>query len=67
MKYMRAVDAVHDNSLNVARLVFDSDIKTYGDTLDAVVYKQAPAASRNPIVMGSDVTLYFSKDPGKSE
>ena len=67
MKYMRAVDAVHDNSLNVARLVFDSDIKTYGDTLDAVVYKQAPTASRNPIVMGSDVTLYFSKDPGKSE
>ena len=66
MKYMRAVDAVHDNSLNVARLIFDSEIKTYGDSLDAVVYKQAPTASRNPIVMGSEVTLYFSKDP-KSE
>ncbi|MBQ8070087.1 MAG: PASTA domain-containing protein [Bacteroidales bacterium] len=67
MKYMRAVDAVHDNSLNVAKLIFDSDIKTYGDTLDAVVYKQAPSASRAPIVMGSDVTLYLSKDPKTKE
>ena len=67
MKYLRAVDAAHDNSLNVARVIFDSDIKSYGDSLDAVVYKQAPDASRNPILMGSEVTLYFSRDPKASE
>ena len=65
MKYLRAVDAVHDNSLNVAKLVFDSDVRNYGDSLDAVVYKQSPGASKAPILMGSDVTLYLSKDPLK--
>ena len=63
MKYLRAVDAVHDNSLNVNRLIFDANVKTYGDSLDAVVYKQVPAPSSAPTVMGSEVTLYLSKDP----
>lgn len=63
MKYLRAVDAVHDNSLNVNKLVFDANVKTYGDSLDAVVYKQVPERSSAPTVMGSEVTLYLSKDP----
>ena len=63
MKLLRARDAVHDNSLNIKRLIFDKGVKTYADSLDAVVYRQVPAASRAPILLGSDVTLYLSNDP----
>ena len=65
MKYLRAVDVIHDNSLNVGKLVFDESVKDYGDTLNAVVYKQAPAASGAPVLMGSEVTLHLSIDPNK--
>ena len=65
LKYLRAVDAVHDNSLNIGKLVFDSSVKDYGDTLSAVVYKQVPAASGAPVLIGSEVTLHLSIDPNK--
>lgn len=59
MKYMRAVDALHDNSLNVASLHFDRGVKNYSDSLDAVVYKQVPEASENTVPIGSNVALYL--------
>jgi beta-lactam-binding protein with PASTA domain len=62
MKYLRAVDAVHDNSLNVGKIVFDKTVKNYSDSLAATVYKQTPAASKSPLLMGSDVTVYLSLD-----
>ena len=62
MKYLRAVDAVHDNSLNLGRVIFDKTVKNYTDSLNAVVYKQTPAASRSPLLMGSDVTIHLSLD-----
>lgn len=62
MKYLRAVDAVHDNSLNIGRLVFDKTVKNYTDSLNATVYKQTPGASKSPLLMGSDVTLHLSLD-----
>lgn len=65
MKYMRAVDALHDNSLNIARLRFDKEIRTYSDSLDAVVYRQTPSAGDMPVTMGSEITLYLSS-PDKS-
>lgn len=65
MKYMRAVSAVHDYSLNVSRLVFDGSVKNYADSLDAVVYKQGPLASQTPVIMGSDVSLYLTVDAAK--
>ena len=65
MKYMRAVSAVHDYSLNVSRLVFDSSLRNYADSLDAVVYKQGPVASEIPVIMGSDVSLYVTVDAAK--
>jgi eukaryotic-like serine/threonine-protein kinase len=63
MKYMRAVDAVHENSLNVARLRFDKGISTFSDSLDAVVYKQTPAPSADPVRMGSEITLFLHIEP----
>jgi len=57
MKYLRAVDVIHDNSLNINRMTFDPAVKTYSDTLNAVVTSQAPGASSLPVPMGQDVSL----------
>lgn len=65
MKFMRAMEVVHNYSLNVSRLVFDGSVKNYADSLDAIVYRQGPLPSEEPIVMGSDVSLYLSIDPLK--
>lgn len=62
MKYLRAVDAIHDNSLNLGKVVFDKTVKNYTDSLNAMVYKQTPGASKSPLLMGSDVTLHLSLD-----
>lgn len=62
LKYLRAVDAVHDNSLNIGRIVFDKSVRNYTDSLNASVTRQTPEASGNPILMGSDVTLHLSLD-----
>ena len=62
MKYMRAVDAIHDNSLNIGKVVFDKTVKNYSDSLEATVYKQSPSASKSPLLMGSDVTIHLSLD-----
>lgn len=62
MKYLRAVDAVHESSLNLGQVVFDKTVKNYSDSLAASVYKQTPAGSSAPILMGSDVTIYLSLD-----
>ena len=65
MKYNRAIDAVHDNSLNVARVTFDDSVKNYNDSLNAVVFRQSPSASSAPILMGGDVSLFFTLDESK--
>lgn len=59
MKYLRAVDAIQDNSLNIRQIQFDRSVKSYSDSLNAVVYKQTPGGSKAPILMGSDVSLYL--------
>lgn len=64
-KYLSAVDALHENSLNVSNLVFDKKIRSYSDSLAAVVYSQRPEATGYPTVMGTGVTLYLSLDADK--
>ena len=66
LKYLRAVDVIHGNSLNIRKLDFDESVKNYSDSLDAVVYRQGPEGSKAPILIGSDVTLYLSVDPAKT-
>ena len=65
MKYLRAVDAVHDNSLNVVRLVFDKEIVSYSDSLNAVVYEQRPSPAIGSLSMGAGISLYLSTNPEK--
>lgn len=64
MKYLRAVDALHDKTLN-ATLLFDKSVTTYADSLDAVVYKQGREASEMPIDKGESVSIYLTIDPEK--
>ena len=65
MRYLRAVDAVHDNSLNVSKLVFDKGIRDYTDSLNAVVYRQSPASVETPLTMGAGVALWLTLDSEK--
>jgi beta-lactam-binding protein with PASTA domain len=62
-RYMSAVDALHKQSLNIKTLRFDDSVKTYEDSLDAVVYRQSPEASDIPVNLGNDVSLYLTVNP----
>lgn len=62
-RYLTAVDAVHKQSLNIRILKFDESVKSYDDSLNAVVYRQAPEPSPEPINLGNDVSLYLTVDP----
>lgn len=63
-KYVAAVDALHDRYLNVGKTVFDANIRTYADSVNAVVYKQDPE-DKTSRKLGSPVTLYLTLDPDK--
>ena len=65
LKYLRALDAVHDNSLNIGKVNFDKEVKTYNDSLNAVVYKQAPSQAGGPLTMGASVSLWLTIDEEK--
>jgi hypothetical protein len=62
MTYMTAVDAIHGNSLNVGKVVCDTSIVSYSDSLRSVVYMQKPNAQYR-ISKGSPVTIYLTKHP----
>lgn len=63
MKYVSAIDAIHDKFLNVGTVKFDPDIRTYADSVNAVVYKQdTPGSIRN---LGSRVGLSLTLDSSK--
>ncbi len=63
-KYLTAVDAVHKQSMNIKALKFDKTVKTYDDSLNAVVYRQIPdvADSFVSVSLGSDMSLYLTLD-----
>jgi beta-lactam-binding protein with PASTA domain len=66
LKNNRAVETVQDHSLNVKSLRFDTTVKDYDDSLDAVVYRQVPEPSDSISVgMGEEVTLYLTIDKNK--
>ncbi|MBP5689447.1 MAG: PASTA domain-containing protein [Bacteroidales bacterium] len=63
MQYEDAVKDIKASSLNVSTIVYDESVKSYEDTLKAVVYRQGPTASKAPITKGSSVSLYLTVDP----
>lgn len=66
-QYLRAVDIIQENSLNVGKLAFDKNVKTYADSVSAVVYSQKPAYSSQAVRMGAEVALYLTNDKDKLE
>lgn len=63
LKQISAVEAVHDNSLNIGSLRYDRTVKDYDDSLNARVWRQSPEPSDSIHVrMGADVTLYLTLD-----
>ena len=67
MKYVRAVDALHDRYLNVGRVRFDEDVRTYADSVNAVVYKQDALGATKTLgtSIGITLTLDTSKLPAQ--
>ena len=63
MKYVRAVDALHDRYLNVGRVVFDKDVRSYADSVNAVVYRQDMAGDHR--TLGTPVNIWLTLDPAK--
>jgi len=64
MKYISAVDALHDHFLNAGRIRFDDGIRTYADSVNAIVYKQ-DAEAGSAVPLGSAVSLSLTLDEGK--
>ena len=64
MKYVNATDALHDHFLNVGKVTFDKDVKSYADSMNAVVYSQgsAPGARAN---LGAGVSMALTLDTAK--
>lgn len=63
LRSLSAVEAVHDHSLNIGKMRYDDTVNDYEDSLNAVVYRQVPAASDSISVnMGSAVDLYMTLD-----
>ena len=64
-KYRRAVERIHDRYLNVGPVSYDSSVKTYADSVAAVVYHQSPEAEGKPYLMGSRVSIKLTVDQDK--
>ena len=67
MKYVSAVDALHDHYLNTGKVTFDKDIRSYSDSVNAVVYKQDALGETKTLgtSIGLSLTLDQSKLPAK--
>ncbi len=63
MKYVNAVDAIQERFLNVGKITFDPEIKTYADSMNAVVYKQDPAGAGRSL--GANVNISLTLDQTK--
>ena len=64
MKYVTAIDAIHSHFLNIGKVNVDPDIRTYADSMNAVVYKQGstPGARQN---LGANVSFNLTLDTSK--
>jgi len=63
MKYVRAVDALHDRFLNMGTAHFDADIRSYADSVNAVVYRQDALGSVKSL--GAPVSIWLTLDSNK--
>lgn len=64
-RYMSAVDIIHRQSLNLKSVRFDDTVMDYEDSLNAVVYRQNPDISTEPVSLGEEISLYLTTDQTK--
>lgn len=57
MKYVMATDALHDRFLNLGQVRFDPEIRTYADSMNAVVYKQSAMGENKNLGFPVNITL----------
>ena len=63
MKYVSAIDAVHDKFLTVGKVHFDPQIRTYADSVNAVVYQQDAPGTAKPL--GARISFSLTLDTSK--
>ncbi len=64
-RYLHALESIHEHSFNVGNVKFDSTVKTYIDSLNAVVISQKPAADGKAYGKGKEMSIELSLDPEK--
>ena len=64
MKYINAIDVIHDHYLNVGRVSFDRGITSFADSVNAVVYRQGdlPGTAKP---LGSGISISLTLDTSK--
>lgn len=65
LKRNSAVDVILENSLNIRKTVYDKTVQTYEDSTKAFVWRQTPEPSSDPVLMGSEVSIYLTTDLAK--
>lgn len=62
--YKYVQETLNDYSLNLGKMVFDKSVKTYNDTLEAIVYKQSPDTLGGVLTLqrGTAIDVYLTKD-----
>jgi beta-lactam-binding protein with PASTA domain len=64
--YTRAVSEINDAYFNVGVVTFDSSVKNYNDTMNALVWKQRPMYSdKNKGVMGGKLDIWLTLDESR--
>ncbi len=66
LPFNRAVNEINDAYFNVGIVSFDTSVYNYNDSLNALVWKQRPAYSKNSrSVMGSKINIWLTVSPDK--
>lgn len=64
--YQQLRNSLAEHSLNLGRIVFESEVSSYSDSLESFVYRTVPPYYRNSTVhMGTKVDVYLTKDKEK--
>lgn len=64
--YNRVISEINDAYFNVGIITYDATVKTYNDTMNALVWKQRPVYSDNSrSVMGGKIDVWLTLDQGK--
>ena len=63
--YSQAFKTLQENSLNVGKVTFDRSVRTYKDTVNAVVFRQDPQALPEPCPKGTAVAISLTVNPEK--